>query len=59
MFGESFGGVFTGLGTDPNTGPLLVLLALTVYPNRVRATSTAAVPSRVPEGLATRSGAFA
>ena len=38
---------------------LLVLLALTVYPNRVRATSTAAVPSRVPEGLATRSGAFA
>ena len=59
IFGEAFGGVFTGLGTDPNTGPLLVLLALTVYPNRARAASTATVPDRVPEGLATRSGAVA
>ena len=33
VFGEAFGGLFTGLGTDPNTGPLLILLALTVYPN--------------------------
>ena len=24
---EGFGGIFTGQGTDPNTGPLLVLLA--------------------------------
>ena len=33
VFGEAFGRMFTGLGTDPNTGPLLILLALTVYPN--------------------------
>ena len=37
MFGEAFGQVFTGIATDPNTGPLLILLALAVYPNRVRA----------------------
>jgi hypothetical protein len=41
MFGEAFGQPFTGIATDPNTGPLLVLLALTIYPN----------------GAATRSGA--
>ncbi|MGH9114743.1 MAG: hypothetical protein ACRDWW_02825 [Acidimicrobiales bacterium] len=28
---EGFGGVFTGAATDVNTGPLLVLLALTVW----------------------------
>ena len=46
MFGEAFGQVFTGIATDPNTGPLLLLLALAVYPNRVRAgvASDVAVP---------------
>jgi len=29
---QDFGGVFTSYGTDPNTGPLLVLLAATVWP---------------------------
>jgi hypothetical protein len=29
--GEYFGGVFTGSGTDPNSGPLLVLLAATLW----------------------------
>jgi len=29
---EDFGGVFTSYGTDPNTGPLLVLLAATLWP---------------------------
>jgi hypothetical protein len=33
MFGEAFGQPFRGIATDPNTGPLLVLLALTLYPN--------------------------
>lgn len=28
--GQGFGGILTGSGTDPGTGPLLVLLALTV-----------------------------
>lgn len=31
VFGEGLGGIFTGLGTDPNTGPLLVLLAFAQY----------------------------
>ncbi len=26
VFGEGFGGILTGAGTDPNTGPLLVLV---------------------------------
>jgi len=29
---QDFGGVFTSYGTDPNTGPLLVLLAATLWP---------------------------
>ena len=37
VFGEAFGQPFSGIMTDPNTGPLLILLALTVYPNRVPA----------------------
>jgi hypothetical protein len=32
VFGEGLGGVFTGSGTDPGTGPLFVLLAATLYP---------------------------
>jgi hypothetical protein len=31
---ENFGGIATGAGTDPNTGPLLVLLALAYWPRR-------------------------
>jgi hypothetical protein len=30
--GEALGGILTGLGTDPNSGPLLVLLALALLP---------------------------
>ncbi len=30
--GENFGGIFTGTGTDPNTGPLLILLAAAFWP---------------------------
>ena len=29
---EGFGGIFTGEGTDPNTGPLLILLAACYWP---------------------------
>src|SRR5271165_3795594 len=32
VFGEAFGAIFTGSGTDPNTGPLLALLALAYWP---------------------------
>jgi hypothetical protein len=34
--GEALGGILTGSGTDPDTGPLLVLLALAFWPNRAR-----------------------
>ena len=30
--GQGLGGIFTGSGTDPNTGPLIVLLALAMVP---------------------------
>ena len=32
VFGENFGGLLTGQATDPNTGPLLILLAVAYWP---------------------------
>jgi hypothetical protein len=32
VVGENFGAIFTGSGTDPNTGPLLMLLAAAYWP---------------------------
>jgi hypothetical protein len=32
VVGEAFGAIFTGAGTDPNSGPLLALLALAYWP---------------------------
>jgi hypothetical protein len=32
--GEDFGGILTGHATDPNSGPLLVLLAAAFWPGR-------------------------
>ena len=43
---EGLGGIFTGEGTDPNTGPLLILLAACYWP---RDTARHGVPA-VPEG---------
>lgn len=40
VVGENFGGILTGSGTDPNTGPLLMLLAAAYWP----ATRRKAVP---------------
>jgi len=34
VFGEALGGILTGVGTDPNSGPLLALLALAYWPLR-------------------------
>jgi len=50
--GEDFGGIFSGSGTDPNTGPLLVLIALAFWPYPRSATafifsSVARIPSRL------------
>ncbi len=46
VLGEAFGGVLTGSGTDPSSGPLLVLIALALYP--VRATRTVGLGEMVP-----------
>jgi hypothetical protein len=54
VFGEALGGIFTGSGTDPNSGPLLALLALAYWPSRaaVVSRSVAVVPTQhaQPEG---------
>ena len=34
VFGQDFGAIMTGGGTDPNSGPLLALLALAYWPAR-------------------------
>jgi hypothetical protein len=36
VFGEALGTIFTGGGTDPNSGPLLALLALAYWPRQMR-----------------------
>ena len=36
VVGEAFGGILTGQGTDPNSGPLLALLTLAFWPARPR-----------------------
>jgi hypothetical protein len=42
VFGEALGAIFTGTGTDPNSGPLLALLALAYWPARAAAPAAAA-----------------
>ncbi|MHB8262865.1 MAG: hypothetical protein ACYDGY_03835 [Acidimicrobiales bacterium] len=41
VIGQDFGGIFTGRGTDPNSGPVLVLLALLLWPRCVTVRWTA------------------
>ena len=44
IFGQGFGGIFTGGGTDPNAGPLFILLAAALYtlqPSESRRTAPA------------------
>jgi len=50
VVGEGFGTILTGGGTDPNSGPLLVLLALTYWP--ISALSRTTAPSASAEGKA-------
>ena len=49
VFGEAFGTILTGGGTDPNSGPLLALLALTYWP---ATTMTAAMKPGTEAGKA-------
>jgi len=53
VFGEAFGAIMTGGGTDPNSGPLLALLALCYWPARAVATAPArTAPAGADEGMA-------
>jgi hypothetical protein len=42
---QNLGGIFTGIGTDPNTGPLLILLAAAHWPSEPQRQET---PERQP-----------
>jgi hypothetical protein len=42
VFGQAFGAIMTGGATDPNSGPLLALLALAYWPARALAPAGAA-----------------
>jgi hypothetical protein len=46
VVGEGFGMILAGGATDPNSGPLLGLLALAYWPLRTVSTATGAVPAR-------------
>jgi len=48
VFGEAFGVILTGGGTDPNSGPLLALLALAYWPAR----AAVAAPARTIPAVA-------
>jgi hypothetical protein len=50
VFGEAFGTILTGGGTDPNSGPLLTLLALAYWPVRAAAGTRSSVAS-ADEGI--------
>ncbi len=58
VFGEAFGAILTGGGTDPNSGPLLALLALAYWPVRIavtlpaRATAAPVSPTQAGPALA-------
>jgi hypothetical protein len=52
VFAEAFGQIMAGGATDPNSGPLLVLLALAFWPLRTpSATPAKAAPAKVNEGM--------
>ena len=49
VFGQAFGAILAGGATDPNSGLLLILLALAYWPARTAA-ARASAPSRAGEG---------
>jgi hypothetical protein len=46
VFGEALGTIFTGAGTDPDSGPLLALLALAYWPARAQSAAHAQSPAQ-------------
>ncbi len=53
--GQDFGGILTGQGTDPNSGPLLFLLALAYWPLRPQLAQSPATAIH-PRSLLARTG---
>ncbi|MDA8374084.1 MAG: hypothetical protein M0Z91_07555, partial [Actinomycetota bacterium] len=49
VFGEAFGAILTGQGTDPNSGPLLVLFALCMWSGLAGAPAPSAADVVAPE----------
>jgi hypothetical protein len=47
---EGLGGILTGSGTDPNSGPLLALLAIAYWPVATAVSGPAATPAPAPTG---------
>jgi hypothetical protein len=47
---EGLGGMLTGSGTDPNSGPLLALLAIAYWPVAKAVSGPAATPAAAPTG---------
>jgi hypothetical protein len=45
VFGQAFGQILTGNGTDPSTGPLVILLAVALFPNAAPPGTPAATPA--------------
>jgi hypothetical protein len=56
VVGEDFGAILTGGGTDPNSGPLLALLAITYWPARSVGAKRAAAGS-APAAVTAPAGA--
>jgi hypothetical protein len=53
VFGQAFGAIMTGGATDPNSAPLLALLALAYWPARAVVPAPAYTgPARAEEGMA-------
>ena len=55
VFGEGLGMPFMGMGTDPDTAPLLAVIALVYWPRTRRAATSAATstpPAVTPDGAA-------
>jgi hypothetical protein len=48
LLGQSLGGLTTGMATDPNAGPLFVLLAVALFPNHVPVRPTTATRPVLP-----------
>jgi hypothetical protein len=56
VIGENFGGIFAGGATDPNSGPLIVVLALAYWPVRSRRLVGRAVSRQAAESATVRAG---